>query len=126
MRSFVRLMLQAGAAFGLWWFVTHVLVPNTGIAGTLVWLGACFALAFWMDYALPWRYGVAFTALALANFAVLFFFLKLAGNYGLLWLVPFLWFGYKLANVIDNRTLSHETTRPVAEERGTIARRAPG
>src|SRR5438105_452289 len=98
MRTFARLMLQAAAMLAVWWFVTHLLVPYTGATGSLIWLAACFALAFWLDGFLPWRYGVAFTALALANFAVFFVVLKLAGNWGLLWVPAFLAFGYRLAD----------------------------
>ena len=41
-----------------------------------------------------------------ANFAVFFAALKLGGDWGLLWFAPFLIFGYRLANVIDDRALS--------------------
>jgi len=52
----------------------------------------------------PWRYAVAFTVLMLANFAIYFLALKYGGRLGLVVAtVPFLWFGYTLAAVIDAR-----------------------
>jgi len=58
----------------------------------------------WDDHVWPWRYAVAFTVLMLANFAIYFLALKYGGGLGLVVAtVPFLWFGYTLAAVIDAR-----------------------
>jgi hypothetical protein len=102
--------LQAAGMLGVWWFAKHVLAPYGGIPGALVWLAACFLVASWLDTkdggALPWRFTVAVTVLMLANFAIFLLALKLAGGWGLVWTPAFLFFGYRLANVIDERAMN--------------------
>jgi len=89
-------------------FLRHFYVPLTGIVGGLVWLAACLLLAFWMDGAKwPWRFVVAVTSLMLANCGLFFVALKYGGTLGLLATVPFLFFGHRLANVIDAHALNH-------------------
>jgi hypothetical protein len=70
------------------------------------WIAAFLGLAFYLDGQLPWRYGVAITALFVLNFALLFAALTLLpNNWGMLWFAPFLWFGYRLADVIGDRAM---------------------
>ncbi len=87
----------------LWQFLKRLYVPTFGVIGGLVWIAGCMLLAFWMDdHVWPWRYAVAVTLLLTLNFA---FFGALAafGNWG--FIEAPLFFGYRLANVIDDRAV---------------------
>ena len=95
-------VLQLAAITAIYLFLSRVYVPATGIIGVLVWLTGCFVFAGWLD-GTRWKFSVAFTVLAVANFAVFLLALKFAGNWGFVWVVPFLWFGYRLAGVEDRR-----------------------
>src|SRR5262249_42677793 len=101
-RQLVIAVLQLAAILGVVWFARHVLVPYGGIPAALLWVGGCLLLAGWLD-GTRWKFSVAFTVLTVANFAVFLLALKFAGNWGFVWVVPFLWFGYRLAGVEDRR-----------------------
>jgi hypothetical protein len=110
MRQFAIAVIQIAVFAALWQFLKHVYVPAFGVVGGLMWLAGCMALAFWLD-ATPWRYAVAFTLLLTVNFAVLFAVLSLWPDWrGMLWFIPFLAFGYRLANVIETRAATPHWT----------------
>src|SRR5262245_18276734 len=79
----------------------------------MLWFPACFALAFHLDGGqTTWRAQIVITALFLMN--LLFYVLawKLGNVVGIITTVPFLWFGFRLAAVIDARSLSQPRWTP--------------
>lgn len=96
----VQLVAISGLYLFLRWFIPQL--PGWGmVVFVLTWFPAIFGLAFWMDGNVwPWRYVVAFVVLFVGAFLLLLAALALWGNWGLLALPPWLWFGYRLANVI--------------------------
>jgi hypothetical protein len=98
----VQLLAISGLYLFLRWFIPQL--PGWGMIGfVLTWFPAIFGLALWMDGNVwLWRYVVAFVVLFVGAFLLLLAALELGGNWGLLALPTWLWFGYRLANVIDN------------------------